>query len=267
MEAILPILFLGLLFYIGVRVIRFLSFQQSCNRAFVRVGQQYNGKAPNGGVKYSWFFSRPSLTFPYRDTFCQLRVRRSSAFGTNTVTEFRIHSKGDLPNFEITTDQLRHFKAANIGVSVDKNVQKNFKIATESPTPLGKLMTNPVCWQLEQLRRHQSTDQVAITCRRGELHIKKPGVMVEFQVLDDFVRFALQLYDQMLLAKAQGIEFVNDDTAAVIDDVICPICSEEITQDMVVCIRCKTPHCRDCWEYNGQCATFACGETRFLRVG
>ena len=69
-----------------------------------------------------------------------------------------------------------------------------------------------------------------------------------------------------MLGKVSGIEFVREDEAAVVNDVKCPICSEEITHDMVVCTRCKTPHCHDCWQYNGQCATFACSETRYVRA-
>ena len=50
------------------------------------------------------------------------------------------------------------------------------------------------------------------------------------------------------------------------EDFRCPICSNEVMQDMVVCKRCKTPHCAECWEYNGKCATFACMEERCIRV-
>lgn len=267
MEAIIPILILGLLLYFAVRVVRFFSFQQACNKAFIRVGQRYNGKATNGGVKYSIIFSRPNLTFPYRGTFCQLRVRRSTALGGRMVTELRIHLKDSLPNFELTTGELMRYRQASSDLLDDEAMTKNFRIGTDSPEKFKELMTSPVCWQLEQLRRHHGTNQLAVTCRRGEIYLRKPGVIVDFLPLDDFVRFGLQLYDQMLLATSEGLDFMNDNTAAVIDDVKCPICSEEIVHDMVVCTRCKTPHCLDCWHYNGQCATFACGETRFLHVG
>ena len=120
---------------------------------------------------------------------------------------------------------------------------------------------------MEQLRRLTGWEQVSVAIKRGNLVVSKPGFIADFQMLDDLVRFTLELHDQLLLASAQGIDFVNDNSAAIFDQVKCPICSEEIVHDLVVCTRCKTPHCRDCWQYNGQCATFACSETRFLQVG
>lgn len=43
----------------------------------------------------------------------------------------------------------------------------------------------------------------------------------------------------------------------------CKVCGERVILDRIDCRRCETPHHRDCWEYNGRCAVYACGETRF----
>ena len=86
------------------------------------------------------------------------------------------------------------------------------------------------------------------------------------QDLLDFTQCALELFDQMMLHKAEGVEFLHQNQAAVIEDFRCPICSDDVMHEMVVCRRCKTPHCAECWEYNGKCATFACMEERCIRV-
>ena len=91
-----------------------------------------------------------------------------------------------------------------------------------------------------------------------------PTALSEEQQLDDFLRLSLQVIDQLKSAEIRGIEFVNQDKAVVMDDVVCPVCSEAVAGEMVVCVRCKTPHCRECWEYNTCCATFACGEKRYF---
>ena len=102
-----------------------------------------------------------------------------------------------------------------------------------------------------------------VSIRRGRIIVSSAGLFRKPERLDDFIRLSLELFDQLQLSQTEGIEFVNHLEAAVIQEMVCPVCSSEIADDLVVCIRCKTPHCKDCWQYNGQCATFSCGETRF----
>jgi len=71
-----------------------------------------------------------------------------------------------------------------------------------------------------------------------------------------------KLVFSMRLSESWGVKFLDGADATVIEDVVCPICTGTIADDLVSCMRCQTPHCRDCWEYNGQCATFACKSSR-----
>lgn len=41
----------------------------------------------------------------------------------------------------------------------------------------------------------------------------------------------------------------------------CPVCCESIRQTAVQCARCRTPHHRECWDYAGTCAMYACQGT------
>jgi hypothetical protein len=45
------------------------------------------------------------------------------------------------------------------------------------------------------------------------------------------------------------------------------VCCEQLSQDVVFCVRCKTPHHRDCWEYSGGCSTYGCGGRMFFTPG
>ena len=44
----------------------------------------------------------------------------------------------------------------------------------------------------------------------------------------------------------------------------CQVCGESLAADLVYCSACKTPIHRECWEYFGGCATYACGNKKFL---
>ena len=140
---------------------------------------------------------------------------------------------------------------------------QRFVIQSNQVRAAQNLMSSGVQWQVEQLARHLHDDSVYISIHRGRMTVSKPNYIKDFEPLDDFVRFSLELLDQALLTRSVGIDFVNAESPTLIEKISCPICCEEITGDMVICVRCKTPHCRDCWLYNGQCAMFACGETRF----
>lgn len=41
----------------------------------------------------------------------------------------------------------------------------------------------------------------------------------------------------------------------------CPICRVAVGGDAAICSSCRTPSHRECWAYNGGCATYACPST------
>ena len=43
------------------------------------------------------------------------------------------------------------------------------------------------------------------------------------------------------------------------EEVVCQICGDSITVDVVFCRSCKTPHHQDCWQYYGGCSVYGCG--------
>jgi len=47
-------------------------------------------------------------------------------------------------------------------------------------------------------------------------------------------------------------------TAYAPSEAVCRVCGTTVGDVPVVCPECLTPHHRDCWEYNGGCATYAC---------
>jgi hypothetical protein len=242
------------------------------NRTYDRLSKRYGGSQGKGGVVYGFGLTKPSLTFDYGRTFCALRNRKSFRFAAGKQTEFSMVWPNRKLKLEISTSPAR--KTRGWGGGAMKQVfieepefQSNYYVSSNKPFITQKMLTTGVQWQIEQLRRHMGNEEIQITLNRGSLVVSKPGYIKEHTALEDFVRFSLELFDQLMLFDAEGIEFVNEDQASVVDDVKCPICSEEIMNNMVVCARCKTPHCQDCWHYNGQCATFACSETRCIYSG
>lgn len=241
------------------------------NRTYDRLGKRYAGKPGKGGVAYGFGFTNPSLTFDYGRTFCSLRNRKSYRFQTGYLTEISMIWPNRRLKFEISTTPSKgrgRSMRGLVDVQIDDpQFDSEFYTWSNDTQLVRRMLSSGVQWQIEQLRRHMNNNDVHISLSRGNLTVKKPGYIKDFVALEDFLRLSLEMFDQLMLVDAEGIEFVNANQASVIDDVKCPICSEEIMNNMVVCSRCKTPHCQDCWQYNGQCATFACSETRCIYAG
>jgi Prokaryotic RING finger family 1 len=120
---------------------------------------------------------------------------------------------------------------------------------------------------LEDLRNLLGNDRLLVSMNSSRLMVRKESVIGNSNDLSVFADLAGRLHDriELLWQRASGIEILEDPApAADGQSSVCQICDSEIDPEArVVCRRCNTPHHRDCWEWNGQCSTYACGEKRF----
>lgn len=81
--------------------------------------------------------------------------------------------------------------------------------------------------------------------------------------LDRWLVMAFQLLDALPGIDAAGEVRLAHVQERLDEEASCQVCGTGLAQGAVVrCAKCRTPHHRDCWEFNGRCSTFACGETR-----
>jgi hypothetical protein len=96
--------------------------------------------------------------------------------------------------------------------------------------------------------------------------VRKESVIGSPDDLSVFADLAGRMHDriELLWQRASGIEILEEPVQADGQSSVCQICDSAIDPEArVVCRRCNTPHHQDCWEWNGQCSTYACGEKRF----
>jgi hypothetical protein len=76
--------------------------------------------------------------------------------------------------------------------------------------------------------------------------------------LSNLLVFGNQLVKQLEIVQSGQIQ-LTDRISLSATDAQCPICFSPVVQP-IECERCRTPHCRDCWSYNGNvCGVFGCG--------
>ncbi len=234
--------------------------------AFQAVAQRYGGWYSPAGV-----FRRPAATFTYKEAQCHVRCRIRRGRPVGAETEFSIQ----WPSRRMRLVVVRNFKSlrrhrwlrrGQTHATGDPNFDEQFETICTKAATADKLLSSGVCWQIQQLAAFQGDDAVFVSINRGWLTVVKPGYTKRLDALDDLVRLCLELYDQLMLTRSEGIEFTQDNVVAAVEMIQCPVCSNDVEGQMVICVRCKTPHCLDCWQYNGACGMFACGETRYMAI-
>jgi len=103
----------------------------------------------------------------------------------------------------------------------------------------------------------------------GLLTVTKASYLTDIETVDRFIQLFLAFYEAANAVPSAGIEFlgaVSVQSADVSGDALphCIVCGEALRTDLVSCRSCRTPHHKDCWQYFGGCATYACGGKQFV---
>ena len=94
-----------------------------------------------------------------------------------------------------------------------------------------------------------------------------PGPLLSAAFLSDLNDAARRMIDgflAMLVMAEADLDLIQVlDVKLPEETALCRVCGERIVLDRIECTRCDTPHHKDCWEYAGRCAVYACMETRY----
>lgn len=118
---------------------------------------------------------------------------------------------------------------------------------------------------LEELRNLLGNDRVLVSINASRLLVRKESVIAAADDLAVMGDLAGRLHDRidLFFQRATGIEILDEKEPRSEERPKCQICGSAIAPEQRVdCRRCSTPHHKDCWEFNGQCSTYACGEKR-----
>lgn len=118
--------------------------------------------------------------------------------------------------------------------------------------------------KLEGDNSHSAPD-LYLQISGGMLTITKASYYTNAASMDRFIARFLQFYDAAIAVPAAGIEFLEAPRSAEQTTPHCIVCGEPLTADIVTCRSCRTPHHRECWQYFGGCATYACGGKQFVQ--
>lgn len=150
----------------------------------------------------------------------------------------------------------------------DADFDRRTRILASDAEVVRTILDGPTRRVVEDLRGLLANDHVHWSASGSRILVRKRGVVRDLPELSLFARLCDALYDRLLFAweRENGIEILEGPPEPSDDAPRCQVCSHPITSDARVrCRRCRTPHHPDCWDFNGGCATFACGEKVHLK--
>lgn len=241
------------------------SLANRSRRRFVyeSLARRYAGSRVPGGLL------RPmTLQLRYGDTRASLRETSHSWPYLQRCTELTIAWPDVEFRCEILPRKLvAHHQASSYVRELatgDAAFDAEFVVRGTNEKAVRQLVRDGVRWQVRRISQLFFSNSACVLIQFGQIIVRKPESLWKLDDLQLFVERSLELYDQIMLTRASGIEFLDGDEAQTLADVICPVCGETIARQLVFCRRCKTPHHADCWEFVGTCSVYGCGEKRCL---
>ena len=234
------------------------QFAETCRRVAARV----NGAFLEGG-----FWSTPRVRFRLYGREAELEFYGGSK-NSPPYSRVRVDVRGASPGFlKIVPDGLgrsflKLFGAQDLRVG-DPDFDRAFVVRATPPelasrifAPERRRLAADTLWSLRRfsrpavdLGRERLLVQVRRKLRReADIHalIDAAKAWVGFLAPEE---------------SGEGIAWVEASTAAEGD---CQICGTRLESNVVACATCRTRHHRECWEYTGECSTYACRERRFV---
>ncbi|MFV1964723.1 MAG: RING finger protein [Pirellulaceae bacterium] len=238
------------------------SLRSRRRRAYQQLARRFAGTVLSGGI-----FGRPRVKLRYGETTAI--VGEAAGRGpyhsrcTQIVMEW-IDPRFRCEVFPHNTSRLAALRGVERVALDDDLFNRHLQLHGRDENEVREFFCEGVRWQIEKLRALFNDGSLYVLIQHGRILVQKPHVLLRLDHLLSFVETSFELYDQAMLTRASGIEFMAHDEAQPLENVICKVCGDEINGDMIFCRRCKTPHHADCWHFNGACSVYGCGETVYL---
>ena len=235
------------------------------NQAYQRFAETRNGEIHNRQL-----FQSPKVSFLHHGARSLLSVYESGDTNGTLHTQLTTTVPEGWPYRLEVFPQRRPGEAVSTPGDIrigDEEFDGRYVVKSNDEKFAREFLDGAARQALEDLRNLLGNDRILVSINSSRLMVRKESVIATSDDLSVFADLAGRLHDriELLWQRASGIEILDaPEGASDGDRPRCQICGSDISEDARVnCRRCGTPHHKDCWEFNGQCSTYACGEKRY----
>lgn len=136
----------------------------------------------------------------------------------------------------------------------DAKFDKQFYLRTNNEAKMRQFLNDTGRANIQRLFRI-GCGQVYIN--NDELFAER-GIQSSF-VSASFVKQFVELTASLAQTPSGQIQILSTSHQST-DPPTCQVCGDDMVEQLVACLSCKTLHHRDCWNFVGFCSTYACGE-------
>ncbi len=215
-------------------------------------------------------FESPKVSFVFHGSHALLSIYESS----DTTPQFYTQLTFTIPqgwDFRLEVfpqrfqeDDVKYLNVDDIRIG-DPEFDPRYVIKSNDENFAREFLDARTRMAIDDLRNLKGNDRILVSANASRLMVRKRQILGDLGDLAVFSDLSCQVFDRILLflQRASGIEIMEDSAAAPVEDPVCQVCGAPVSKEgRVYCRRCRTPHHKDCWEFNGQCSTYACGEKR-----
>jgi hypothetical protein len=214
------------------------------------------------------FSESPKVSFLHQGSSAILSIHES----TDPIPEIHTQITYAIPQgwphrLEIFPQRAAGAEVNDIRVG-DDEFNSLYVIKSDDEKFAREFLDAPVRQAVEDLRNLLGNGRVMVSVNSARLMIRKLSVIATPDDLSAFAALSNRIFDRIHLfwQRSSGIEILDDDPRSPDDaNPVCQVCGSAIPSDVrLYCRRCRTPHHKDCWEFNGRCSIYACGEKRSM---
>ncbi|HVE38894.1 MAG TPA: RING finger protein [Planctomycetota bacterium] len=251
-----PVVFIIVIVVVIIAIGSSIARKNQMLAALQRVASQVGGVIDQGGV-----FSRTGLRFSIGGRNARIEVHAGSKNNpayTRVSVDLRGRSPGTLHILPEGVGQsfLKMFGAQDLEIG-DAAFDASFVIKA-TPESLARDLFGPERRRsvIRAVHRIQNLGDPRINLDVGHLSVQvrayvaeEAGLMLLVKTAEEFVGFLLGTPD------TPGIQLGE---VRVLTGGECPVCGTAMSDQLVRCEVCQTPHHSECWNYMGRCSTYGC---------
>ncbi|MCS6862251.1 MAG: hypothetical protein NZT92_18255 [Abditibacteriales bacterium] len=259
---------LSVVLIVGIALAVRASQHNALNNAYRLFAQRVGGTLTEGSL---WKF--PSVTFAHDGASASLGVYATGGKNSTLYTQLTFtlpHNSSfrcEISPQGFLQEIGKFFGLQDIEVGY-RPFDDHFIVKSDDVETVRTFLNAAVQRELIKLKQLRHNNHIDLSMNSSRLLIQKLSLLNRLEDLIAFYESSGRICDEVMTLLGVGgagiiqILDVSFDGAEVTP--VCQICGEELTWNKVVCRRCRTPHHRDCWEYNGGCSVYGCKERRYI---